>query len=269
MKKLYILVSVSALMMLSGCAGNSFTKYYTGKTLDQVQALGVITCQEPEIRGMPSENPEAVVNQMFYEGFAIIGTSAWEGPGNQGNNEAVAQAKKVGACLVFWKANYSHTDQGVMPIMTYTPGGTSTTIHSGTVYSGGSTGMYSGTSTTYNPGTTSTEYVPYSVNRYNYQAVYFARVANDPQSLMIMTQAPPDSYMRETDSRAGVLVAAVMKDGNAYKANIFPGDIIMTINGQQANHDVSTRTLMKPGDNELKIYRDGKIVTKTVNISPL
>ena len=253
-------------MTFSGCAGNAFTKFYTGNTLNQAQALSVITCQSPEVGTLPSGSPEIISNRMYTEGFGPIGTSAWEGPGNQGNDEAIEQGKNVGACIVLWKADYSHTRQESIPITTYTPGGTSTSIHSGNVYSGGSTGMYSGTSTTYHPGTASTQYVPYSVNHYNYLAVYWVRIANDPQALMIKMQSPPDSYMRETDSRAGIFVTAVMKDSNAYKANIFPGDIIMTINGQQTDPDVSTRTLMKPGDNELKIYRDGRIITKTVNI---
>ncbi|MCL1981359.1 MAG: PDZ domain-containing protein [Proteobacteria bacterium] len=267
MKKLHIIISAAALMMLTGCAGNAFTNFYTGKTLEQVQAAGGIqTCQSPEIRSMPPGEPKDVGNRMYTEGFRPIGTSAWEGPGNQGNDEALAQGKNVGACLVLWKADYSHTRQESIPITTYTPGGTSTTIHTGNVYSGSSTGSYSGISTTYNPGTASTQYIPYSVNRYNYLAVYFARLVNDPQKLMIKIESPPDSYMRETDSRSGGLVTAVMKDGNAYKANIFPGDIIMTINGQPTDPDVSTQTLMKPGANELKIYRDGKVITKNINI---
>jgi hypothetical protein len=253
--------------LLSGCAGNGFSSFYIGQTREQVQASPFIeTCSAPEIRTLPTGDPKAIANSMYAEGFAPIGTSAWDGPGDQGHKEAFAQGQNVGACVVMWKADYTHTRQESMPISTYTPGGVSTTTHTGTVYSGGASGTYSGTSTTYNPGTMSTQYVPYSVNRYDYLAVYFARIVNNLQALMIKVVEPPESYMRATDSRSGVLVTATLRGGNAFRANIFPGDIIMTINGKDCAPDTPEQSLLKPGDNELKIYRDGKIITKTVNI---
>lgn len=248
-------------VMLGGCARNGFTTFYTGQAFKQVQASGVMeTCQSPEVRALPLRSPQDIGNMMYSNGFVPIGTSAWEGPASEGDAEALIQGKKVGACLVLWKADYSHTRQGSMPMSVYTPGGTSTTMHSGTVYSGGASGMYSGTSTTYNQGTVSTQYIPYSVNRYDYLAVYFVRIVNDPQALMIKVSSLTDAYMRATDSRNGGLVTAVMKDGNAYKANIFPGDVIMSINDEA----YTPLAFLTPGSNELKIWRDGKIITKIV-----
>lgn len=263
MKKLLFLVA--AVAMLGGCFGNGFTKFYDGQNLEQVQASGLQTCETPVLRDFPSDGPEAALIRMLEEGYDLIGTSSWEGPSDEGNAEALAQGQLVGACVVMWKAEYSHTRQGSMPMSVYTPGGTSTTIHSGTVYSGGSSGMYSGTSTTYNPGAITTQYIPYSVNRYTYSAAYFAKLVLNPQGLNIFTLEPPVEYMKATDSRDGWLVTAVVKGGNAYKANIFRGDVIVSINGTPCIAN-SANVVVSSGKNILKIWRDGKIIEKVVDI---
>jgi len=255
--------------MFTGCATNGFQQFYKGRDAAQIMASSDMeTCSTPSIYALPAENLITITNTMFTEGFYLVGESEWNGPASEGDREAIEHGKNIGACVVLWKADYSDTTQSSMNTTMYVPGGTTTTTHSGSIYSGGTRSSYIGTSTTQNPGTITTQSIPYSIRRYNYRALYFARLVNKPHALMVKLDSPPDSYMRATDSRTGLLVTAVMKNGNSYRANIFPGDIIMEINNQPTSMDALPQTLMRQGDNEFKIYRDGNTIIKTINIPP-
>jgi serine protease Do len=88
------------------------------------------------------------------------------------------------------------------------------------------------------------------------------------------------SQMDETDARAlglakpsGVLVNDVMHGTPAERAGIKSGDVIMAVNGKEVNAANEIQTIIaehKPGDVvEIKIYRDGKTIVKSVTLSEL
>lgn len=252
-------------MMLGGCAGNGFTAFYSGMTLEQVHAdPWFVPDSLPLVARLPDKPADDVMNEMFAKGYTPIGTSKWEGPDSEGNEEAADQARKIGAAYVLWRSDYSHTRQGAMPITTYNPGGTSTTYHSGNVYSGGANGNYSGTSTTYHPGTTTTNYVPYSVDRYKYTAIFFAKFK--PGILGVKLDDPGTDYKRKFDTQSGAIIKAVMNNGRAFQANIFPGDIIMSANGMPYKLEPAFAAWKFGVENVVRIYRDGQIIEKKIFI---
>ena len=246
MKKiLFFLIPI----LLSGCLSSGFSKFYHGKTLEETQACTWLEpIQIPEVRHMPDLPLDDILNQMYTEGFAITGYAAWEGPNDEGDQEALEQAAKVGAALVLWRADYSHTKHGSTAHTTYHPGRT----------------IYNGLSTVYIPGTSSTYTTPYSVDRYSYDAIFFGKLTNTSDTFRARIVEPPMSFFRTMDKRIGGLVAAVMKDSVVYHANIFPGDIILKINGTIFTHETPAISLMHGGDNIVTIWRDGKELTKTL-----
>lgn len=264
MKNIALLILCA--FLACGCAGNGFSKFYSGQTREQVLAYPRYIAEDDiKLSRISVESvvadPDATINKMFENGYAQIGYAEWEGPVDEGDAEAKAQAKKVGASYVLWGANYLRTDSGVMPVTRYNPGDTTTTYHAGTVLSPAGSGQYYGTSTTYNPGTVSTDYVPYSVNKYNYLGIFFIKIK--PGKLGVKLDDPGDEYKKKFDSNSGAKVSAVMHNGRGAKANIMRGDIIMSVNGTPYDpaHDTSWRV---GEDNVLQIYRDGKIITKNI-----
>lgn len=263
MKNLALLIC--CVSFLAGCAGNGFSRFYTGQSLAELQAEPAYVPEATvQVKKLPDAPPDVIFNKMFSLGYFPVGSSEWEGPADEGDSEAVTQAKKVGASLVVWGVNYSHTASGTMPVTTYNPGGVATTYHSGTVFSGGGSGQYSGTSTTYNPGTFSTNYVPYSVDLYNYVAVFFARFR--PGVLGVKLDPPTIEYKKQFDTGTGALVLAVVDGWRASKANILPGDIIMSVNG--INFTESFDDWKYGEENTVQVYRDGKTLTKKIFLEP-
>ncbi|MBQ4076834.1 MAG: hypothetical protein IJD65_04055 [Mailhella sp.] len=236
-------------VLLSGCLSNGFSKFYHGKTLEETQACTWLEpIQIPEVRHMPNLPLDDILNQMYTEGFAITGYAAWEGPNDEGDQEALEQAAKVGAALVLWRADYTHTKHGSTTHTTYHPGKT----------------IYTGSSFVHIAGTTSTHTTPYSVDRYSYDAIFFGKLTNTPDYFRARIVEPPISFFRAMDKRIGGLVTAVMKDSIVYQANIFPGDIILKINDTTFTHEIPAISLMHAGENTLTIWRDGKEIIKTI-----
>ncbi len=111
------------------------------------------------------------IRAMYEQGYVLVGVSDFVGAAaNQSG--AIAQAKKVGAAVVLISSKYQNTVSGALPLTLPTA---TTSYSSGTVNafgSGGSaTGNYSGMTTTYG---TQTTYIPYSIDKYEQAAFYFA-----------------------------------------------------------------------------------------------
>jgi C-terminal processing protease CtpA/Prc len=62
------------------------------------------------------------------------------------------------------------------------------------------------------------------------------------------------------------VVFAVRQGGNAYKNNIFSGDIILSVNGEPVGFDRPPLLLKKDFDNVVKIIRYGREITKIIRL---
>ena len=244
------------ILATSGCA-NGFSKYYKGGTPEQIKALpGAITCETPVVAPLLSEDIAEVKRRLFEDGYAIIGYSHFTSGMGEESDDALKQVKKLGACLVLYDAVYARSSAGVVPITSPT---TSTTTHSGSIYGAGAPIGYSGTSTTY--GTTTTM-MPYTVHVYEYIAVYAVRVASG--SLGVLLEEVPEAIQRTLDSRQGTLVTAVRRDGPAHQANIFAGDILLTVNEEPVSG--APLPVRQGQKNVIRLLRDGRPMTKEVFI---
>lgn len=261
MKNLFLLFII---IFLSGCS-NGFSKYYQGENLieNKNEASNYEMTEDVKSAPLPNSPLELTILRAFADGYYAIGGSYWHGPKEEGRDEAISQAKKVGASLVLWSDEYTYTSQGVSAIPIYTPGTTSTTMYSG-LFTGSLSGIYYGSSTTYNPGSFSTTYVPYSENIYEYRALFFAKLKKDDSKLYIIPIEVPNIIKSKIGMNKGIFVASVMKGSVPYRADILVGDVILSINSQDIDINSKLYTIITSGENTFKIWRDGKIFEKKV-----
>lgn len=164
---------------------------------------------------------------MFEQGYVLVGWVSFDGP-EASHDEALEQAHKVGAEIVLVRSAYRNTVTGSIPITTPTA---STSYTGGTVSAYGAggyaSGAYSGTTTTY--GTQTTE-IPYSVDRYDQQALFFAPMVR--KGIGIQGAPATDEQKQSAGTNHIFVVAAVRNGSPAFRADILPGDIVLTVAGQ-------------------------------------
>jgi hypothetical protein len=173
---------------------------------------------------------------MFVDGYVLIGKSLFNGP-IEGRAAAIKKARDVGAEIIVLDVKYTNTNQGAIPITTQQTT-TSTTRGNVSVYGGGGpvNGTYSDTTTTFSP---QTSYIPYSVNNYDQQALFFARQATPCVGILIGELADEDR--RSIGSNKGARVLAVRRYSPAYNSDIIVGDLILSIDGQTISPDFRLR----------------------------
>ena len=163
--------------LLSGCA-NPYTKFYqdyAGRMSIARQQRLLPLSSPPQVISVSAQRHRDEGQKLEERGFVILGEAAFVGDAGATEQQMIEQAKKVGAEVVIHTFEYSHSEQGIMPLFSYQPGQTYTTHHSGSVVYGRSYGTYSGTSTATTPGTYHTDYIPYQRQHYDYLASFWRR----------------------------------------------------------------------------------------------
>jgi hypothetical protein len=258
-----LLLAALGVTFLTGCKTNPYTQFYQSDTnqwptVMQQRLLPV--SGEPRI--VASSNMREDGRRLQEQGYAAIGVAGFRG-GMASQQQLVSQAKRVGAEVVLYNSQFSHTESGVAPVLSYQPGQAYTTQTYGTANanaygSGGYAygyGTYSGTSTTTTPGTLSTQYVPYSHDLYDQGAVFWRRIK---PGILGARLAPIPEAMRSTLQRnTGVLVDIVQLDSPAFRANILDGDVIIQI------ADKPAETVQQFGD-LLPSYVGQKVTLKII-----
>lgn len=224
---------IAAALLCIGCK-NPYTDFYHPYQTVVGNNKLVQPQGEPTIYSY-SANVDQDNRAMAENGFVMVGYSSFNGNGNAGSQENVlAQARTVGASVVMVKNANAGTRTGVMPYTTYNPGQVITTNSSGSANAygtGGSAyGSYQGTSTTYVPGTSSTQMVPYTVQRYDFLATYWARSSRIRLGVVYLNLS---TEMRQRLQRnTGVVADLIIKGSPAFISNILVGDVILKMNDE-------------------------------------
>jgi hypothetical protein len=249
--------AVALALSVSGCA-SGYQQFYepAAVSTDLERFSG-----EPRIV-VGSGDWDRDVLAMYEEGLGLIGHSSFVGPA-ESQDGALKQAKEVGAAVVVIASKYRNTQIGQLPITTPT---TTTSYSSGNVnaFSGGrsAVGSYSGTTTIYG---TQTTYMPYSVDKYEQGAAYFAPLVR--KGLGVWLGKPTDDHRKAMESNRGMLITAVRRGSPAFKADLLPGDVLLSIGGetvsdrpeaQRAIAAVSGQTV------DVRLFRNGQQVLKRV-----
>lgn len=230
-----LLPVILSTVLLTGCATNPFAQFYQDN-----MKLWPIAIQQRILP--PSGEPKIISSLDMQEdgrhleeqGLVAVGFAGFRG-GLGGQQQLLAQAKKIGADVVLYSSQFSHTEQGTIPWLSYQPGQTYTTHTYGTATanaygSGGyayGSGTYSGNSTTTTPGTYSTQYIPYQRQVFDQGAVFWRRIR---PGIFGANLAPiPDDLRSKLQRNTGVLVTVVVQGSPAFRANVIRGDVITQI----------------------------------------
>jgi len=177
----------------------------------------------------PGENMEVVyvdsisasMNEWRRNRFFPLGGSSFQAP-LQSASSLVRFGTGLGATHATYERKYLRTNSGVMPLTMTTP---TTSYSSGSIYTPSGTASYSGT--TYGTQTTTTM-MPYSIDRYSHNIIYWAPFVGTPATGVIPSDLSSEDTVR-FNRNTGALVDVVVKETPAFYANILPGDLIIQI----------------------------------------
>lgn len=273
MRLFHVLERIITLLVLSaliGCA-SGYKQFYKGIPEWTPQAIKEYRAtpppQTPIVEYASVDDPNVTPEAYLRRGYAVIGQSMFNSGRAESEEAAIQQAREVGADLVLiFNPKYTGSVTSSVPI---------TTPNTTTSYSSGSATAYgpggpvtaygSGTTTTYGSTTT---YVPMTVHRSDYGAVYFIK---RKFSLGASVRDLNDDERRQIQTNKGVAVTVVVDDSPAFDADILAGDIIASIDGIAiANTAGFSETLSTKAGKEILIslLRNGQKIEKTVQLSP-
>ncbi|HVI89972.1 MAG TPA: PDZ domain-containing protein [Dongiaceae bacterium] len=248
-----IALLVAMCSLLSACVGNGYQEFYQPAPY----APNAIATPTP-FTGAPqvmasSGNLDDDEAHMYEKGLGLVGAASFTGPAEPEAN-AITQAQTVHASVVLISSHYQSTATGATPITTPT---TTTAYSNGTVGGYG----YSGTTTVYG---TQTTYIPYSIDRYEQMAAFFAPLTRAGLGVYLM-QVPTDVRQR-IGKNGGVMVRTVRHESPAYVANIVPGDVILSVDGKTLEQENYGTIIVSTIGRSVKyeIWRSGEMQEKDI-----
>lgn len=209
----------------------------------------------------------ALLKAYARRGYAMIGQSTFNSGQPQPVSFAIEQGKAVGADLVLiLDPTYTGSESTVVPITTPTSTSSYSTGTATAYGSGGSVTAY-GTSNTTTYGT-STAYVPVTIRRFNYGALYFVKTR---VVLGAFFRDLNDTERQQLQSNKGVFVTVVVDGTPAFTADILAGDIIVSVNDVRVVDSKQLHDLLKENKGKqvrITLYRNGKQIEKVVHLNP-
>lgn len=275
-----LIISMLFVAVLSGCASNGYKDFY--KPLQDVSGLN-------EVKKLkPGEEPKIITSNDFIKdiytlrskNYIPLGFSSFNG-GKQSIENAVIQAKEIGATVVLASSSYTNTQTSTSTLLlpdnktTYHNGlASSNSTYSNSygkkVGSSSSNGSYIGTSTTYG-----TQAVPFTTNqhRYDQSAAFFIKSTKKLRFGLRPIEIPQEKR-REIKRNTGAMIDIVFEGTPAFYANLFPGDVITSIDGieiKDQNHSIEIMNSTPRGQQSsaFKIIRDKEEKDITINFEGL
>jgi len=257
------------LFALSGCA-SGYKSFYTPAPGITPESIAVNRANPapitPTLERSAPGNPEIILAAYAKRGYTMIGHSMFNSGMTESESAAVKQGKAVGADLVLiFNPQYTGSVTSNIPVTTPTTT-TSYTSGSATAYgSGGSVTAYgNATTTTYG---TRTTYIPMTVNRSDYGAVYFVK---QRFNFGAFARDLNDSERQKLQTNKGAVIVAIVDDTPAFMADVLPGDIISTIDGESVPNQAGyTRMMNDRRGQQIKIMliRNGESIEKTIQLN--
>lgn len=251
--------------LLVGCvsAQNPYSEFFRPQpNINDTRAISEALDDKPKL--FQGTDFQADMKKMSRLGYVLLGVSSFYGTYGSAN-DAIAQAKNIGASAVVVQQKYKNTVSGAMPI---TLPDVQTTYHSGSISGTGGgasySGSYEGASSTF---ATSTTYMPYSVDRYDFVASFWAKVRQG--GLGVLLRDLTDEEKQSIESNKGATVLAVVNGRAAFDADVLPGDILVSVNDVPVVNESSATEAIRASYGEtvaLKFWRNGDYLIKKITI---
>jgi hypothetical protein len=256
--------------LLAGCASGykEFYKQAQGATPEIIAALRTAPPPATPIveRAQPG-NSQTILDAYAKRGYVMIGHSMFNSGRSESEASAIRQGQGVGADLVLiLNPRYTGAVTSNMPITTPT---TTTSYSTGTATAygpGGTVTAYgSGTTTTYG---STTSYIPITIHRSDYGAVYFVKRRF---SLGVLMRDLSDAERQDLQTNKGMAVRLVVDGTPAFNADILAGDVITAIDGVAISGAQPFNELLRERRGNLvslSLIRRGQRIEKSVQLNP-
>lgn len=250
---------------LVGCATTApYSSFYRGEP--DGRTLPGYADEPSSPRIVTTTDHKKDLDDYMRRGYTVLGEVAFSTGSPVDERDVIAQAQKVGASLVLTANKYTHTVNTAIP-MTVPTTSTSYSTGSATAYgAGGTTTAYGNTRTTTRG--TATTYVPISVDRSQYNAVFLARTK---PRLGLYVEDTSDDTKRRIGTNTGIVVTIVIQGSPAFASDVLPGDILMAINGDPMlsteSFGEALEKVAPQGPVTLQLLRDGRPVEKRLQLA--
>lgn len=252
-------------LLVSACA-NPYFQFYKGRTDAQLQPDYIPSTEDLKIYS--TNDFERDVKALMRKGFVPVGESSFNaGAASVTDTQLREQAKKIGAHVVLLSSQFTHSVSSAIPL-TVPSTTTSYSSASATAYGPGGpvTAYGTGTTTTF---ATQTTYIPYTVNRADFNAVYFVKMKT---RIGFFAEPLDDEMRKRLEKNSGVRVGVVVEGSPAFEADILPDDILISFGAHTVKSVDHYQELLLnfTGESvELLIYRNGRVLTKIVPVNKL
>lgn len=291
MPKKYLLILSS--FLLAGCATNAVSTFYTPVLISSPDiATPYFEPSSPAPSIVRCEDIEETTENFAKDNYGMVGYSNFSSGAEPTVKQLEGKAKEVGADVVLFTSNYSHTETGTQAMVGYIPGTTTTTNSTaylnsnsyGTVsasaygpggYAYGS-GSYTGHETTsaYGTQTTTTDpqfytyQVPYSRNVFAYQTSFLRKRKPDAFGAIFFSEVP-EEIRQLNKSNSGMCIGATMNDGPAFRANLLSGDVVTRVGETPVSNKTEFDEAIRRYANQetvVTVLRGGERLNFMVNI---
>jgi hypothetical protein len=256
-------------LLVAGCA-NGYKQFYTpaaGITPEAIASRRVAPPPETPIleRAPSSAEPSSILAAYAKRSYIMIGSSNFNSGKSESDSAAIEQARTIGADLVLvLNPKYTGSTTSQIPITTPTSSTSYTTANATAFGPGGTVNAFgSGTTTTYG---STTSYVPVTVHRADYGAIYFIKTR---YALGAFFRDLNDAERQELQTNRGAVVTIVADDSPAFNSDILPGDIISSINGEILSNGKSATDQIRENRGKLitlSISRRGQKIEKQIQL---
>ncbi|MGO4703243.1 PDZ domain-containing protein [Dyella sp. 2RAB6] len=252
-------------VLLSGCVSD-YAKFYRPENGVTPETIAKVRANPPTATPLVDHfggTAEALYTRYDRAGYMSIGYSSFNGSNMPTDAQAQEQAVKLQADLVVVvDPKYTGIQSMVVPVLVPTATTSYTSGMAKVVGSDGSATAYGhATTTTYGSQTIA---VPVTTARFDYAAVFLIK---RKYAFGALFRQITDEERKAVQTNGALEVKLVVDGTPAFKADIFPGDIIVSVDGQPLSSS-ETEHLFAPGKLvKLKIYRDGTMLEKTVQLA--
>lgn len=267
---LHRVTACSLVLLLAGCV-SGYKQFYQpaqGSTSEAIAALRAAPPSAvPIIEHAQPGNSGAILDAYARRGYVFIGHANFNSGRPESDASAVSQGQEVGADLVLiLNPKYTGSVTSSIPITTPTTS-TSFSTGSATAYgpSGSITAYGSGTTTTYG---STTNYIPFTINRSDYGAVFFVK---QRFGLGVFSRDLSDAERQEFQTNKGAIVRLVVDGTPAFQTDILVGDMLTAIDGTSISSSKAFNEILRERRGKivsLSIIRRGQHIEKSVQLNP-